>query len=98
MAATSLFSARTTDGVSTGVAATGTKVIIELQNDSVMDGAQITIELCSVDTTGKYSPVGYKAVMKSPSVLDVSVVAGMYVRVRQSKSGTATSTNVVLNQ
>lgn len=98
MAATNLFSARTTDGVSSGVAATGDKVIVEVQNDSVMDGAELTIEVCSVDTTGKYSPVGYKAVMKSPSVLDVSVVTGMYVRVRQSKSGAATSTNVVLNQ
>jgi len=86
MAATSLFSARTTDGVSTGVAATGTKVIIEVQNDSVMDGALVTIEMCSVDTTGKYSPVGYAAVLKNPGVLDVSVVSGMYVR---NKTGIA---------
>jgi hypothetical protein len=98
MAATSLFSARTTDGVSSGVAATGSSVIIEVQNDSVMGGAELTIEQCSVDTTGKYAPVGYVGLIKSPIVLQVQTVSGMYIRVRQSKSGGTTSTNVVLNQ
>lgn len=98
MAATALFSARTTDGVSSGVEATGDKVIIEVQNDSVMDGAELTIEMCSADTTGKYAPVGYAVLMKSPIVYNVATVAGMFVRVRQARSGAATSTNVVLNQ
>ena len=96
MTVNAAFTARTTNGVSSGYALTGQVAIVQVEADSVMGGAAITVEACSVDTTGKYTPCNFTGTLTSAGLVAVPLIAGYYVRARLSGASATTSVNVTI--
>ena len=94
MAVNNAFEAQTSDGVSDGYAMEGDTAVILIHNDSVMNGAEVSIETCSVDTAGKYVPLDYIGTMTQAGCKTVTLKTGMYLRARAAKCGSSTSLNV----
>lgn len=89
--------AQTSDGVSSGYAigASG-QAKVQVNGDSIMNGARIEIEECSVDTSAKYCFAGDDAVLTNPGTRVVVAPEGYYIRVRQAGSRTGTSITVTI--
>lgn len=94
MAINAAFTARTTDGVSSGYAMEGDTAVVLIHNDSVMAGAEVSIEACSADTNGKYVAIDHLGLMTQPGCRTVTLKTGMYLRVRAAKGGASMSLNV----
>jgi hypothetical protein len=87
-----LLTAQTTNTTSSGVATNGTPCYIEVPNTSVFNGAMLSVQASSVNTTGLYSPVGgLKGTITAPGWLKLELPTGTFVRVIQSNSQTGTS-------
>jgi hypothetical protein len=91
-----LLTSQTTDTTSSGTATNADGGWIEIPNDSVFDGASITIQASSVDTAGKYSPLDRIATIRNPGWRKLELPSGTYVRAIQNGSGASTSITVNL--
>lgn len=96
MTVNAAFTNRTTDGVSTSFALATEKATVQVEADSVMNGARIEIELCSVNTDAKFTSAGEGAVIFSPGVRVVTAPAGHFIRLRQAGSVSGTSINATI--
>lgn len=92
-----LLTTQSSDTTSSGTAINAEGGWIEIPNDSVFDGAIITIEASSADTAGKYSPLDRITTMTSPGWRKLDLPSGTYVRAKQSNSGSLTSITVNLS-
>lgn len=94
MTANAAFTAKDEDGVSTGyqVGASG-KAAVQVDANSVWDGAQIEIEVCHENTSAKYSFVGTNGVIHAndPEPRLLPLPEGYWVRLKQTGSGENTS-------
>lgn len=88
------FSARTTNGASSGYATESTIATIEIQKDSVFNGAVVIVECCSADTDAKYAPIDSdEAHIRYIGTRTVTVSTGMYLRLRLGDAAAGTSIN-----
>lgn len=90
------FTNRTTDGISSSFAIETDKATVQVEADSVMNGARIEIELCSANTAGKFTSAGEDAVIKNPGVRVVTAPSGYFIRLRQAGSVSGTSINATI--
>jgi hypothetical protein len=88
------FAARTTNGTSTGYVTASTMATVEVQKDSVFNGAVVIVECCSADTDAKYAPIDSgEAYIRYAGVRTVTVSTGMYLRLRLGDAAAGTSIN-----
>jgi len=93
MTVNAAFNARTTNGASSGYELAEDTCVALLHNDSVMSGAEVSIEACSADTAGKYVPLDVIGTLTKPGVRTLTLKAGMFVRAVAAKGGSTMSLN-----
>lgn len=74
-----------TDVTGTGVALTG-PCTVQVENNSVFDGAQIEIQSSVNDVSAEYSPIGYT--FTGPGSIDVTIRGAYYLRAILVKANT----------
>lgn len=89
-----LLNAVMTDTVGTGVATTTVESLIEIPGDSVFDGADVTIQVSSVDTSAKYSAFDSIATIQGGKSFVIRLPIGHFVRAVLGNKGSATSVTV----
>lgn len=74
---------------------TSTRQLIEIPGDSVFNGAEVVIQGSSVNTAGKFSPIGAMASLKQPHTFTIEVPIGHFVRALLNRAGS--TTNITVN-
>lgn len=78
----------------TGTASGASRVLIEVPNDSVFDGAEVVIQASSVNTAGKFSPIGPIASITAPGNIVLDLPTGHFIRALLNRAGDSTSVSV----
>lgn len=92
---TALLNAATTDTTGTGVATTARDAWIEIPADSVFDGAIVTIQMASVNSSAKYSSAAVIGTITSPGWVYMVFPVGTFIRARLHNA--KSQTNVTVN-
>ena len=96
MATTATLSEATSNATGTSVQiAGGQGAWLEIPNDSVFDGSEVTVQASTADTAGKFSPIGNIATVRAAGWLRLDLPDGAYVQALLAKAGSAT--NVTAN-
>jgi len=88
------FTARTTDGVSTGYELESDSCVVFVHGDSVMGGAEVHVEAATANTSEEFAPLSYIGVITGATAVTVTLKTGMFVRARVARAGVSTSVNV----
>lgn len=73
---------------------TSVRQLIEVPGDSVFNGAEVVIQGSSVNTAGKFSPIGAMASLTNPYSFVIEVPIGHFVRALLNRAGASTSVTV----
>jgi len=87
------FEAESNNGASAATAFVDNRVVVEIENDSVMAGARLVIQTCSENTPAKFYRTGPGIVMYAPGARTIELKAGMFVRLVLENAGALTSVN-----
>jgi hypothetical protein len=93
MAIVNTFVARTTNGASSATAFVDNRVVVEIDNESVMNGSRVVIQTSSVNTSAKFYRTSPGIIMTSPSARTIELKAGMFIRLVVENAGPTTSIN-----
>lgn len=93
MAINNAFVAQTTNATSSVYTFVDSRVIVEIDNQSVMNGARVVIQTSAVNTAAKFYRTSPGIVMTSPGARTIELKAGMFIRLVLENAGASTSVN-----
>lgn len=85
-----LLNAATSNGAGAGEQHSGPCTVM-VQNDSVMDGAKVHIQIAAADTAGDYAPAGREAIFSQPGAVAIDAQGTYYLRAVIAGAGANTS-------